>query len=204
MSHGGIHAYWTRPGLLTGQPNMPASETPYMDVTMTVTPARVKPGTRLHIDWRFKARTPAGAKYLPGGSRQCFGKDSKRTDTVNDFSFGWDSDDDGSEGDSLAFFRVPPANPKRLPTGTGAIFVPAKFTDNALSEPYVQAECAYISTKTDTGTLTIPGPDILAPGTYLVAPFSPMRITGKRGDMSQEMMGTVNEGSAPIIEVLDD
>lgn len=199
-SHGGIHAYWTRPGLLTGQPNMPASETPYMDVTMTLKPARVKPGTRLHVVWRFKARTPAGAKYFPGGRRECFGKESKRTDTVNDYSFGWDAEG----GDNLVFYRVPPANPKQLPTGTGAIFVPGKFTDNKLSESYVLAEYAYISTKTDTGTLTIPGPDVLAPGTYLVTSFAPMRITGKRGDMSQETMGTVNEGSAAMIKVLDD
>ena len=203
-SHGGIHAYWTRPGILTGQPNMPASETPYMDVTMTVTPARVKRGTHLRMVWRFKARLPAGAKYLPGGRRQCFGKDSKRTDAVNNFGFGWDNDDAPFDDTFLAFYRVPPAKTKQLPIGTGAIYVKAKYTHGKKTEPYVQAECAYLSTWADTSEVQIPAPNVLAPGTYLVTPISPMRITGKRDGVSQETMGTVNEGAAPLIKVLDD
>ncbi|WP_433477333.1 serine/threonine-protein kinase [Spirillospora sp. CA-142024] len=203
-SHGGIHAYWTRPGILTGQIDMPASDTPYMDVTMTVTPARVKRGTSLRFVQRFKARTPEGAKYFPGGRRQCFGKNPKRTDTVGGFQFGWNGDDAPFKGDHLAFYRVPPAKPKELPTGTGAIFVRAKFTRPGMAQPYVAAECAYLSTQTATATLRIPGPKVLEPGTYLVTSISPMRITGTRAGVSQEAMGTVNEGAAPLIEVLDD
>lgn len=203
-SHGGIHAYWTRPGVLTGQINMPASETPYMDVTMTVTPARLKRGTTMRFVQQFRARTPEGAKYLPGGRRQCFGENSKRVDTVGDFQFGWNGDDAPFKGDYLAFYSVPPAKPKQLPTGTGAIFVPAKFAEAKMAQPYVKAECAYLSTQTDSATLRIPGPEILKPGTYLVTSISPMRITGTRKGVSQEAMGTVNQGAAPLIEVLDD
>ncbi|MEO3822596.1 serine/threonine-protein kinase [Actinomadura sp. B10D3] len=204
VSHGGIHAYWTRPGILTGQINMPASDTPYMDVTMTVTPARVKRGTTLRFVQQFRARTPEGARYLPGGRRQCFGENSKRTDTVGDFQFGWNGDDAPFDGDYLAFYSVPPAKPKQLPTGTGAIFIPAKFAGSKMAQPYVQAECAYLSSQTDTATLRIPGPDVLKPGTYLVTSISPMRITGTREGVSQEAMGTVNQGAAPVIEILDD
>ena len=202
-SRGGIHGYWTRPGVLTGQLSMPASETPYMDMRMKVTPARMKRGTTLHLVLEFRAKTTAGAKYLPGGRRQCFGKDTKRADTVNNYGFGWTSTDAPSEDkDYLFFFRVPPAKPKQLPTGTGAIYLEAQSKVTGKSEPYSLAECAYLSRWTDTFTLRIPGPEVLAPGTYLVTPYSPMQITGKREGVSQEAMGTVNEGSAPLIEVL--
>jgi hypothetical protein len=40
---------------------MPASETPYMDVTMTVTPARLTRGTTMRFVQQFRARTPEGA-----------------------------------------------------------------------------------------------------------------------------------------------
>ncbi|TDC60326.1 serine/threonine protein kinase [Actinomadura sp. GC306] len=206
-SRGGIHAYFTRPGALTGQPHMPASDTPYMDLLMTVTPARVRPGTNLRLVQQFRARTPAGAKYLPGGRRQCFGEDAERNDTVNNYGFGWyesDAPSDDSFGAFLAFYRVPPAKPKELPTGPGAIFVQAKSKKSDEAQPYVEADCAYQSKWTQTFNLRVPGADVLAPGTYLVTTFAPMQITGKRDGVSQEAMGTVNEGSAPIIEVLKD
>ncbi|TDE30667.1 serine/threonine-protein kinase [Actinomadura sp. 6K520] len=206
-SRGGIHAYFTRPGALTGQPHMPASDTPYMDLLMTVTPARVKPGTNLRLVEQFRARTPAGAKYLPGGRRQCFGEDAKRDDVVNQYGFGWyesDAPSDDSDKAFLAFYRVPPAKPKELPTGPGAVFVQAESKKTDESQPYVAADCAFQSKWTQTFTLRVPGPDVLTPGTYLVSTFAPMQITGKREGVSQEAMGTVNEGSAPVIEVLED
>ncbi|MFG2090557.1 serine/threonine-protein kinase [Spirillospora sp. NPDC048824] len=202
-SRGGIHAYFTRPGVLTGQPNMPASETPYMDLIMTVTPARVKPGTDLRLVQQFRARTPAGAKYLPGGRRQCFGEDTKRTDVVGNYGFGWYDTEAPSDGTYLAFYRVPPAKPKQLPTGPGAVFIPAKSKKSGDAQPYIEAECAFRSKWTQSSTLKVPGPDVLAPGTYLVSMIAPLQITGKREGVSQEAMGTVNEGSAPIVEVLD-
>ncbi|MEU8800297.1 serine/threonine-protein kinase [Spirillospora sp. NPDC048819] len=133
QSRGGIHAYFTRPGVLTGQPHMPASDTPYMDLIMTVTPARVKPGTALRLVQQFRAWTPAGAKYLPGGRRQCFGEHTKRTDVVGNYGFGWYESDAPSKDWYLAFYRVPPAKPKKLPTGPGAVFVEAKSTKSSLT-----------------------------------------------------------------------
>jgi hypothetical protein len=170
---------------------------------MTVTPARVKPGTSLRLVQRFRARTPSGAKYLPGGRRQCFGEDTERTDVVGNYKFGWNSTDFPSYGKHLAFYRIPPAKPKQLPTGTGAVFVQAKSKQSGEAQPYIQAECAYESRWTETFTLRVPGPEILAPGTYLVSSIAPMRITGTREGVTQEAMGTVNEGAAPVVEVLD-
>ncbi|QKG21785.1 hypothetical protein ACTIVE_3423 [Actinomadura verrucosospora] len=202
-SHGGVHAHWTRPGLLVGQPDMPASDTPYMDLKMTVTPARVKSGTSLRLVEYFHARTPSGGKYLPGGQRQCYGEKTKRTDVEGNYSFGWQNQGGPGYGKVLFFYRVPPAKRHELPTGTGAVPVPAtsKITDKA--EPYVQSECAFLSRWTQTFTLRIPKKDVLVPGKYLVTPIGPMRITGTRAGVSQETMGTVNEGSAPLIEVLE-
>lgn len=204
-SHGGIHAHWTRPGILVGQPNMPASETPTMDVTMTVTPARVKRGSSLRLVQQFRARSPLGGRYLPDGRRQCYGEHPNREDVAGNYKFGWlESDSPNESSPDLAFYRVPPAKPKQLPTGTGAVYIPTGHTLTGKTESYVKDDCAYHSKWTQTYTLRIPGPRTLAPGTYLVTPISPMRITGEREGVSQEAMGTVNKGSAPLIEVLDD
>ncbi|MFB4304060.1 protein kinase [Actinomadura sp. NTSP31] len=202
VSHGGIHAYWTHPGVLVGQAYMPASDTPYMDLTLTVRPARMKRGTTLRLVEQFRARTPSGSKYLPDGRRQCFGENTKRKDVTNDYSFGWNSEDPSIKEYVLYFYKVPPAKRKSLPTGTGAIPVPAKSVMTDKAEPYVASECAFLSRWTQTFTLRVPGRNVLAPGRYLVTPFGPMRITGKRAGASQEAMGTVNEGSAPVVQVL--
>ncbi|MEU6747209.1 serine/threonine-protein kinase [Spirillospora sp. NPDC046719] len=202
-SHGGIHAYWTHPGVLVGQPDMPASETPYMDLKLEVTPARVKPGTTLRLVEHFHARTPSGGKYLPGGRRQCFGEKTKRTDVEGNYSFGWHNEGGPAYGKDLFFYRIPPAERHELPTGTGAVPVSAKSKITNRSEPYVPSECAFMSSWTQTFTLKVPRKDVLAPGKYLVTPIGPMRITGTRAGVSQEAMGTVNEGSAPVIQVLD-
>ncbi|WP_344282977.1 serine/threonine-protein kinase [Actinomadura napierensis] len=202
VSQGGIHAHWTHPGLLVGQPNMPASDTPYMDLKLKVTPARMKPGTTLRLVEYFHARTPSGGIYLPGGRRQCYGENSKRTDVEGNYSFGWNNEGGPAYGKDLFFYRIPPAKRHELPTGTGAIPVSAtsKITDKA--EPFVPSECAFLSKWTQTFTLRVPGKDVLAPGRYLVTPIGPMRITGKRAGVSQEAMGTVNEGAAPLVQVL--
>jgi Protein kinase domain len=202
-SHGGIHAYWTHPGILVGQPDMPASDTPYMDLKLKVTPARVKPGTTLRLVEYFHARTPSGGKYLPGGRRQCYGEKTKRTDVEGNYSFGWNNGGGPAYGKGLFFYMIPPAKRHELPTGTGAVPVPANSKITEKSEPYVPSECAFMSSWIQTFTLRVPKKDVLAPGKYLVTPIGPMRITGTRAGVSQEAMGTVNEGAAPVIRVLD-
>ncbi|WP_075896749.1 serine/threonine-protein kinase [Actinomadura sp. CNU-125] len=96
-SRGAVHASFTRPGVLLGQPNMPAAETPYMNLKISVTPARVEIGSSVQVVTHFEARTPAGALYMPDGERQCFGENDERSDIYN---YSWSIGKESKGGDT--------------------------------------------------------------------------------------------------------
>lgn len=87
QAQGTFGVHFTRPGVLTGQPHMPAADTPYMRLYITVRPARVKAGTRLRVTTRFEAKSPRGGRYLPGGELQCFGAETDRRDVIRSYGF---------------------------------------------------------------------------------------------------------------------
>ncbi|WP_242901025.1 serine/threonine-protein kinase [Actinomadura terrae] len=209
QSHGEIHASFTRPGVLLGQPNMPASETPSMDLKLSVTPARAKPGTDVRLVIAFRARTVGSVEYDPGGRRRCLGEHSPSTDHSNsDYSFdlGASSKDLGMKGGIIvAFYPAPPAKFKKLPSGRKAVIIPATSKITGESQPWVQAECAYLSRWTETRTLVLPGAELLEPGKYLVSPSVPPRFseTTRNGvEFPPEEAGAVARGALPVIEVL--
>jgi hypothetical protein len=217
--HGLFHAGFKRPGVLTSQPNMPASEGPTLDAKISVAPARVKPGTTVRVVVLVRARMPYGGKYLPGGQRQCFGKDANRQDIVQGFDWtvgGGDSpgrDPEPGSGwhtfglDSLALYRSPPAGRKKLPGPVTPLLLQTPGVKSDDVRAYVRAECAYMSEWTETRTFTFPGSAAVRPGRYLVSPISPLRVTRTIRDgkpIAPAEAGAFTEGTLPMIEVLDD
>jgi hypothetical protein len=207
-SHGAVHAAFTRPGVLLGQPNMPAAETPYIDIKISVTPARAKPGTEVRMVFQFRARTVGGAYYLPGGRRQCLGKEGElpKTNAYN-FGIGEASEQLGLKNEGfIAFYRVPPAKAKELPKKADGVYLPAARKVTGESQPFVPSECAFQSRWTETRTLVLPDQDLLAPGKYLVTPYAPvkmMRTTQNDKPVSPEAAGAFTQGRLPVIQVLD-
>ncbi|MBO2454563.1 serine/threonine protein kinase [Actinomadura barringtoniae] len=204
---GSVHAYFTQPGVLLGQPNMPATDTPFMKMGVEVTPARVKPGTTIKVVTRFQAKTFHGVKYLPGGVQQCFGQNTKRQDTNNTYGFrlgGPESKQDNVE--RIYFFRTPKSGTPPLPTKPTGTYVaaPRRLTYN--NQPYLPSQCAYSSTWVDEHTFKMPDTDELKPGYYLIAPFSAAIFTGsKKGvDLSPQESGARIEGQLPRIRVFWD
>ncbi|MBT2208597.1 serine/threonine-protein kinase [Actinomadura sp. NEAU-AAG7] len=208
QSQGEIHASFTRPGVLLRQPNMPASETPSMDLKLSVAPARVKPGTDVRLVIEFRARTLGSVEYGPGGRRRCLGEEGPRTGPSRSYSFGLGADarDLGIKDEGiLAFYPTPPAASRELPNGRKAVMLPATSTTTGVTEPWIQAECAYRSRWTETRTLVLPGAELLEPGKYLVSPSVPPRFwrTTRNGvEFPPEEAGAVARGALPVIEVL--
>ncbi|MFD0900734.1 serine/threonine-protein kinase [Actinomadura sediminis] len=211
VSHGAVHGYFTKPGVLVGLPNMPASETPWMDLKLSVTPAKAKPGTQVRVVVQFRARTPWGGAYLPDGRRQCYGENSNRPDVEREYTFGFGGGHVESDGDEsttiLAFYPSPPAKRDKPPKNTNAITIPAISKVAGEAQPYVPAQCAYMSKWTETRTVTLPGPKRLPPGRYLVGPSVPVQLgdTTLEGEpIAPEAAGAVTEGRLPVLEVLED
>lgn len=208
-SRGAVRASFAQPGVLLDQPYMPASDTPYMDLRMTVKPARAKPRTTLQVTVHFKARTPAGANYLADGSRQCFGPNSDHPATkLYKYSLGLSTAQLGIETPIyLAFYATPPADSSKLPQDASATVLPVKVETVKEAQPYNQSECAYLSDWIKKRILVLPGPDLLPPGRYLVAPTAPVKImdTVREGEpIAPEAAGAVTEGRLPVLEVLED
>ncbi|HEU5032222.1 MAG TPA: serine/threonine-protein kinase [Spirillospora sp.] len=207
-SHGALHAAFTRPGALLGQPNMPAAETPYMDFKISVRPAHAKPGTRLRLVVQFRARTVGGAYYLPDGSRQCLSDKAKPPKTKEyNFAMGEDTAQLGLKAKSyIGFYKAPPAKTNRLPQKADGVYLPADYKKAGESQPFNRSECAYTSRWTETRTVVLPGPELLEPGKYLVTPIAPVKLTdltqaGK--PVSPEATGAFTQGRLPVIQVLD-
>ena len=209
-NHAGVHAYFTKPGVLLGQANLPASETPYIDFKYTLTPARAKTGTEVRLVEEFRGRTPGGLYYTPSGERRCSGEE---VSPPNSHPYEWgiglgENQLDIKSSDFMAFYRIPPAKRGDIPQKTsGAILLPVRSDTTGEQQPFVQAECANMSRWTTTTRIVLPGHDLLPPGKYLVTPHVPMKVTKTvRGDeaIPPESAGARIDGTLPVIEVLDD
>ncbi|MEU5880394.1 serine/threonine-protein kinase [Spirillospora sp. NPDC047279] len=208
-AQGNLRAYFTRPGLLVGQPNMPAAETPYVTLDYKVTPAKIKPGTRVSVTQRFYSRFVVGARYLPGGKRECFGDKTKRADAIR--SYGYSLGGQGTEGLGknqypVWFFRTSKAAGGKLPSERG-VFVTGRSRQTANSEPYSWQDCAFQSTHTSVTTITLPDTDEIPPGRYRVALLYPLgftKIKGRDAGTTLESVGPRAEGSLPVVEVFWD
>lgn len=209
QAQGTFGVHFTRPGVLTGQPYMPAADTPYVRLHITVRPARVKAGTRIRVTTRFEARTPQGGKYLPGGELQCFGAESNRRDVIRSYGFwvgGNDAAQQHPDKGTLGFYAKPPARTGEMPQNSPiALVADRRVTDE--KQPYVPSLCAYMSSWTDVRELTIPSPKTLPAGDYLLSVAVPPRITSLRsqGDpIDPAAAGAVVTGSLPEVTVLAD
>ncbi|MFA1545045.1 serine/threonine-protein kinase [Actinomadura chokoriensis] len=208
-SQAGVHAYFTKPGVLLGQANLPASETPYIDLKYSVTPARAKTGTEVRIVEQFRARTPGSLYYTPSGERQCLGSEVKPPKTHwYQWGIGLNKDQlAGKNAEVLAFYRIPPAKRDGIPQKTSnAVVLPVRSDTTDEHQPFVPAECAVMSRWTTTIRIVLPDRKLLPPGKYLVTPRVPMKITtAVRGDeaIPPESAGARIDGTLPVIEVLD-
>ncbi|TDC80538.1 serine/threonine-protein kinase [Actinomadura sp. 7K507] len=203
-SQGTVHGYFTNPGALLGQPSMPAAETPYMNLKLTVTPARAKPGTTMRMMIEFSARTPKGAKYWPNGSRQCFGETEEGRQQGDPYEFAIGTKIPTKHKNWVAFYRIPPTHPQELPKKKDATIVGATGGVSGEHQPYVWSECATMSEWTEIRTFTVPNSNDLRSGKYLLSPAVPVQITGKNGNVPLESMGPVTEGALPPVELLDE
>ncbi|MFI0451090.1 serine/threonine-protein kinase [Actinomadura sp. 6N118] len=207
-SRGSIRASFTNPGVLLGQPNMPASESPYMKLDITVSPGRIKPGTQVHVTTRFQARTPQGVKYLPGGTRQCFGEKARRRDLNSGYNYSLgQSPTAAKEGQGQVwFYRTAKSGSAGQPNRNGTFVITTSKTTGE-SQPYVPGECAFISSWTDTRSFKMPDTDELPPGHYLISPSDPPRLMEVERDntkISLESVGPRTDVSLPKIRVFWD
>ncbi|GAA1839843.1 serine/threonine-protein kinase [Actinomadura bangladeshensis] len=208
-SHAGVHAYFTKPGVLLGQAYLPASETPYIDFKYSLSPARAKTGTEVRLVEEFRGRTTGAVYYTPNGERQCLGHEAKPPKThAYEWAIGLGKEQlDIESSDYMAFYRIPPAKRNDIPQKTtGAIILPVRSDTSGEQQPFVQAECATMSRWTTTSRIVLPDHDLLPPGTYLVAPHAPMKVTKTvREDeaIPPESAGARIDGTLPVIEVLD-
>ncbi|TYK49221.1 serine/threonine protein kinase [Actinomadura decatromicini] len=207
-SHAGVHAYFTKPGVLLGQAALPPVETPYIDLKYTLTPVRAKPGTEVRLVEEFRARTPGGVYYPPGGGgRQCLGEKAKPPKTHwYKWGIGLDDEQLGVDGSAfLGFYRMPPMQRKDLPQRTGdATVLPVTSETKGEQQPFVQAECAIMSRWTTTYVMTLPERRLLRPGRYLVTPRVPMKITTtvrEKTPIPPESAGAAIEGTLPVLQV---
>ncbi|NKZ03883.1 serine/threonine-protein kinase [Actinomadura latina] len=209
-SHAGVHAYFTKPGVLLGQAYLPASETPYIDFRYSLAPARAKTGTEVRLVEKFRARTPGSLYYTPSGERQCL---SENTDPPKTHAYGWglglgQNQLDVKSPDFMAFYPMPPAKRNDIPQKTtGAVVLPVRSDTVGEQQPWVQAECATISQWTTTARIVLPDHKLLPPGKYLVTPHVPMKITQASLEdeaIPPESAGGRIDGTLPMIEVLDD
>ncbi|GGV15489.1 hypothetical protein GCM10010182_40490 [Actinomadura cremea] len=211
VSRGAVHGYFTRPGVLVGSPNMPASETPWMDLKLSATPARAKAESQVRFVLQFRARTPWGGAYLPNGQRQCYGENSDHPDVEREYSFGFGggyvAHDQNEKSAVVALYPSPPAKRDEPPKDANAVTLRASRKVTGEAQPYVAAQCAYMSRWTETRTVTLPGSKTLPPGKYIVAPSVPPRLgetTLEGQPVSPESAGAVTEGRLPVLEVLED
>ncbi|GAA4224314.1 hypothetical protein GCM10022254_03470 [Actinomadura meridiana] len=205
-SHAGVHSYFKKPGVLLSQANMPAAETPYIDLKYTLRPAKAKVGTEVRLIEQFHARTPEGVYYPPGGGRQCFGQGTKSPKT-HFYKWSIGLDDASKHGEKLGFYRMPPLKRKDIPQKTtNAITLPVSGDTTGERQPFVQAECATMSSWTTTYRIVLPDHDLLPPGKYLVTPRVPMKITTTLREQTAippESAGATINGTLPVLEVLD-
>lgn len=208
-SRAGVHAYFTKPGVLLGQANMPAAETPYIDLKYTLTPAKAKTGTEVRLVEQFRARTPGSVYFPPGGGRQCLGDEA---DPPKTHAYKWgiglgDDQLDFKGPDVLGFYRMPPVRRRDIPQKTtNAIVLPVTRDTTGEHQPFVQSECAIMSSWTTTYRIVLPEHQLLQPGKYLVTPRIPMKITKALRDGSAippESAGATIDGTLPMLEVLD-
>ncbi|MCP2336599.1 hypothetical protein FHU30_001939 [Actinomadura rupiterrae] len=133
---------FTHPDVLLGQPNMPASETPYMRFQITVTPARARPGSEVKVVTVFNARSPFGVAYSPGGQRRCYGEKNHPAGVVKSYDFGIGQGDGKKRAPTqgtVALFPVPPNRPGVVPRGVGQI-IEAVRQESENHQPYSLSE----------------------------------------------------------------
>ncbi|TDD72159.1 serine/threonine protein kinase [Actinomadura darangshiensis] len=207
-SRAGVHAHFTKPGVLLGQANLPVAETPYIDLKYSLAPARAKTGTEVHLEESFHARTPAAIHYTPTGERQCLGEKVGGSKTHwYQWGIGLGKDQiDLKTSDYLAFYRIPPFKRGEIPQKAGdAITLPVISDTTGEQQPYVPAECATMSQWTTKYRIVLPEHKLLPPGKYLVTPHAPMKVTTAiRDDVAipPESAGARIDGTLPVIEVL--
>ncbi|RMI38901.1 hypothetical protein EBO15_31490 [Actinomadura harenae] len=198
---------FTKPGVLLGQPNMPAADTPFMRFQITVSPARARPGTHVTVVTRFNAKSPFGVAYSAGGQRRCYGEKNHPAGVAKSYNFGVGQDDGtkvGKNQGTAALFPIPPNLPGTVPTTIGRVIETAHQVSGN-HQPYVQSECAYLSTFVLTDTFTLPPSRVVKPGKYLLALSNSPRITRtsrNNVDLPPASAGATATGTLPVFTVL--
>ncbi|WP_141966676.1 serine/threonine-protein kinase [Actinomadura hallensis] len=209
-SQGAIYAHFTKPGVLLQQENMPAADSPFIDIKFSAAPARARAGTEVRLVSKFHGRTVAAAYYTPTGERQCLGE---RVSPPKTHWYNWGIGLENSQlgvdtGSIIAFYKIPPAKRNELPQKTtGAVVLPAHDEVTDESESFSTETCATDDKWTYTVSLVLPGKELLPPGRYLVTPHAPVKVMSTQrddGPISPEAVGATIEGTLPMIEVLDD
>ncbi|RFU42220.1 serine/threonine protein kinase [Actinomadura logoneensis] len=198
---------FTKPGVLLGQPNMPASETPFMRFQITVSPARARPGTQVSVVTRFNAKSPFGVAYSASGQRRCYGEKDHPPGLIKNYNFGIGQDDGtklGKNEGTTALFPIPPNRPGTIPTTIGQVVTTVHQVSNN-HQPYVQSECAYLSTFVMTDTFILPPSKTVKPGRYLLSQSNSPRITRTSRDnvdIPPSSAGATATGTLPVFTVL--
>ncbi|MEV4252557.1 serine/threonine-protein kinase [Spirillospora sp. NPDC049652] len=198
---------FSKPGVLLGQPNMPASETPYMRFQVTVKPARARPGTKVSVVTKFNARSPFGVAYSASGQRRCYGEKNHPAGVAKSYNFGIGQDDGvkvGKNEGTAALFPVPPNRLGAVPETIGQVVKTVHQVSND-HQPYVQSACAYLSTFVMTDTFILPSAKTVKPGKYLLSQSNSPRITRTSRDkvnIPPSSAGATATGTLPLFTVL--
>jgi hypothetical protein len=202
-SSGRLHMYLTRPGTIVSFRDPTAADSPVIDVTLTVTPATVRPGTIARVTQGFVVTTP-----VPPGKRKtaptCYDRYQARMTGPIDYEASVGDPD--RDGDYRNAFLYPDAAPG-LPT-TRPVIVPMTTTQEKDDDHYDQTRCVRLEKTTIRTSFTIPRKGVLDPGTYLLSPIGRPRITdielGPKADrfVNPESAGAQATGALPKITVV--
>ena len=210
-STGSLHLYVTQPSAFIPYRDVTSADSPVIDLTFTISPARVRPGTTVHVTKRVSFVTPGQPDKRTNAPR-CYDRYQARGGPgfyylIVAGNAQPDFDMDGGGNSSYVSLFPTPASGSRRPPTTGSSDMPTN--DEKLSTDrthYDPVKCASVRDTVSTLTFTVPRD--AERGRFLVSPIGPPRIRriytkeSKSGLIDLASAGPRAEGALPELTVL--
>ncbi|MFI0353463.1 serine/threonine-protein kinase [Actinomadura sp. 9N407] len=216
-SSGDYRAYFHRPGVVLDNATIPdgdSTASPTIREKNTISPARVRAGTRFQLENASLARTPWGLQYLGPGNFRCHSPNSERGDAYHSgytVGLGSDSDYKGKNAPPVAWlYPSDDRESKGIPTGTPIMLVGKYIKKDGNNKGWYDYKlCAWTFDSVNISEFVIPTPKTLKPGRYKVARFNPVGIGVTKSEVNERRViidpdsaGARVEGSLPTLTVL--
>jgi hypothetical protein len=211
VSSGSVHMYLTEPAGMLAYRDTTAADSPVLDFSFTVTPARIRPGVTLRVTDRTVTEQPGGPAKRATSPR-CYDREIARTQRDETFTYSYVVVPGNQQPDAksyVSFFPAPEGVTKRLPT-TRSIDVPTGQVKVLRRDSHYDAgRCVLVRHFDTTLTFTVPRDARLRQGDYFFSPIGPPRITsikagiGKKPEpVDPRSVGARAEGTLPRITIL--